>query len=87
MVRRQNLFNMFGRKRNNRGFLWTTLLGLGISIATLGLRRNGNRNMVSPIQNIMNSILSRNGQMPKIAAGLTEFSKELTPNKDQIKNK
>ena len=31
--RRQNRFKMFGRKRNNKGMMWASLLGLGVSVA------------------------------------------------------
>jgi hypothetical protein len=80
MGRRQNLFN--NRKRNNRGVLWASLIGLGVSAAALSLRRNGKKNMLAPIQNVM-----KNGQIPKMAAVITEFSKELVPNKNKITNK
>lgn len=82
MGRRQNLFNMFNRKRNNRGVLWTSLISLGVSAAALGLRRNGNKNMLASIQNVM-----KNGQIPKMANAITEFSKELVPNKNQFTKK
>jgi len=58
--RKQNIFTMFGRKRNNRGMLWTSLFGLGVSAAAYGLRRNQNRNMLRPVQNVMNNIRNTN---------------------------
>lgn len=73
---------MFNRKRNNRGVLWASLIGLGVSAAALGLRRNGNKNILAPVQNVM-----KNGQIPKMATAITEFSKELIPNKNQFTNK
>ncbi len=80
-------FNMFGRRRNNRGFLWASLLGLGVSAVAYGLRRNGNRNIQLPIQNLMNNFQLRNaGQMSRIAAPLAEFSKELALNKKEVTN-
>ena len=54
--RKQNTFKMFGRKRNNRGMLWTSLFGLGVSAAAYGLRRKQNRNTLRPVQNVMNNI-------------------------------
>ena len=60
--RKQNIFNMFGRKRNNRGMLWASLLGLGVSAAAYGLRRNQNRNMLRPVQNVMNNIRNTNNR-------------------------
>jgi hypothetical protein len=85
--RRQNILKMFGRRRNNRGMMWASMLGLGVSAAAYGLRRNRNRNMQDPVQNLMNNFRLRNdGQMPKMA-NLTEFSKELAPNNDPSTNK
>ncbi len=85
--RSQNVLNMFGRRRNNRGMIWTSLLGLGLSAAAYGLSRNRNRNMLSPVQNLMKNFQFRNiAQMPKMA-NLTEFSKELVPNKNSNTNK
>lgn len=80
MGRRLNLFKMFNRKRTNRGILWASLLGIGVSAATFGLRRNGNKKMMTPIQNVTSNIRS-NGQMQRFATAVTEFSKELTPNR------
>jgi hypothetical protein len=86
--RRRNLFNMFNKRNNNQGIIWASLLSLGISAAALGLRRNGNRNMLTPVQNLMNNFRFRNnGQMPKMASAITEFSKELAPNKNPFTNK
>ncbi|MEI5908928.1 hypothetical protein WAK64_17915 [Bacillus spongiae] len=82
MWKRQNLFNMIGRRRNNKGILWASLFGIGISAVALGLRRNGNRNRITPLQTLMNNFQFRNnGQMPKMANSLMEFSKEVVPNK------
>ncbi len=85
--RRQNILNMFGRRRNNRGMIWASILGLGISAATYGLSRNRKRNMLSPVQNLMKNFQFRNiAQMPNMA-NLTEFAKELVPNKNSNTNK
>lgn len=79
--------NMFGRKRSNRGIMWATLLSLGVSAATYGLGRNRMRNILNPVQNIMSNIQTRTaGRMPN-AVALTEFSKELVPNKKPYTNK
>ena len=81
---------MFGRRRNNRGIIWASLLGLGVSAAAYGLRRNGNRNgnRSAPIQNFMSNFrMQIDGRIPKMATSLTEFSKDLTPNKNQLTSK
>lgn len=86
--RRQSLFNMMGKRRNNRGMVWASLLGLGVSAVTYGWRRNRNGNMLAPVQNLMNNFRSQNaGQMSKMATSLTEFSKEIVPTKDRFTNK
>ncbi|WP_246041939.1 hypothetical protein [Robertmurraya kyonggiensis] len=82
MGKRLNLFNMFNRRRNNRGILWASLIGLGASAAVFGFRRNGNRNMLAPIQNLTNNV-QNNGQMKRMVTAITEFSKELVPNQYQ----
>ncbi|MDW7618018.1 hypothetical protein SC499_26040 [Peribacillus simplex] len=85
--RRQNMLKMFGRKRNNRGMMWASLLGLGVSAAAYGLGRNRDRNMLRPVQNVMNNIRTQTaGRMPN-AAAITEFSKELVPDKNPLTNK
>lgn len=70
---RQNILGMFGRRRNNRGMIWATLLGLGVSAAAYGFRRNGNRSWLNPVQNVMNNRQTQN--ITRMA--LAEFSKEL----------
>lgn len=69
--------------------MWASLLGLGVSAAAYGLRRNRNGNLMRPVQNLMNNFRSpKAGQMqPNMAAALTEFSKDLTPNKNPLTNK
>lgn len=78
--------NIVRRRRNNRGIIWGSLLGLGVSAAVYGLTRNQNKKTFQPLQNIMNN--SRMGifQVPKMA-GLTEFAKEFVPNKTPLNNK
>jgi hypothetical protein len=85
--RGQNMLKMFGRRRNNRGMMWASLLGLGVSAAAYGLGRNRNSNMLRPVQNVMNSIGTRTAGLMPNAAAKTEFSKELVPDKDPITNK
>lgn len=78
--RRQPFLNMFGRRRNNRGIMWGSLLGLGLSVAAYGVGRNGNRNMGRTIQNLLNNFGKGKTTLTPNIAGLTEFSKELIPN-------
>lgn len=85
--RRQNILNIFGRRRNNQGMLWVSILGLGISAAAYGLRKNNAKNMLNSAQNLINNFRFRNiTPMPRMA-NLTEFSKEIVPNKNSFTNK
>lgn len=85
--RRQNILKMFGRKPGNRGMMWASLVSLGVSAAAYGLGRNRNRKSLSPVQNIMNNIRTgKAGRIPNTVA-LTEFAKELAPNKKPFTNK
>ena len=80
------LQNVFGRKRNNRGMLWATILGLGASAAAYGLNRSRNKNIKKPLQNVMNTMQTPfKGQIPN--AALAEFAKELAPDKNSFTNK
>lgn len=84
---RQSILNMLGRRRNNRGMIWASLIGLGVSAAAYGLSRTQNRNMPNPVQNLMNNFRFNNAvKMPNMA-NLTEFSKELVPDKNSYTNK
>ncbi|USK35944.1 hypothetical protein LIT25_12030 [Bacillus sp. F19] len=88
--RSQPFLNMFGRRRRNRGMVWASIVGLGISAAVFGLRRNQNRNLLSPIQNLVNNFRQNNLQNPVSISNKTafaEFSNELTPNINMNKNK
>ncbi|MEH7355772.1 hypothetical protein V7150_19775 [Neobacillus drentensis] len=87
MRRRQTLLNMFGRRRNNNGIMWASVLGLGISAAVYGLTRNQNGKMQNPGQYLTNIFpMGKNAQRLNMA-GLTEFAKELIPNKNPFTNK
>jgi hypothetical protein len=81
---------MLGRRRNNRGIIWGSILGLGLSIVVYDLGGNRNKNMMRPIQNFLNNFgrgkTTLTTNMATIA-GLTEFSKELIPNNNPNTNK
>lgn len=86
LARKQNIMELFGRRRNNRGFLWASLIGLGVSAAAIGLKRNGSMRMPNPVQNFMN-----NTKKPDVTRltqlALAEFSKEITPDKNSLDDK
>jgi hypothetical protein len=73
---RQNILKMFGRRKNNRGMIRAPVLALGISATAYGLRGNRNRNMLRPVQNVMNNIRTQTaGNMPNVAV-ITGFAKK-----------
>jgi hypothetical protein len=78
--------NIFRRRRNNRGMMWGSILGLGVSAAVYGFSRNRNKKRFQPLENLMNNSRMGPFQMPKMA-GLTEFAKEFVPNKTPLNNK
>lgn len=69
-------FNMFGRKRKSRGNMWISLLGVGISAAVFGLTRGKRKNIVQPIQDVVQSFTPKNNININNTA-LAEFSEEL----------
>ncbi|MED3563623.1 hypothetical protein [Bacillus xiapuensis] len=92
----QPFLNMFKRKRKNRGAMWASLFGLGISAAVFGVTRGKRKISVPPIQNMQNSVQNNMQNMmknftPKTNinmmdnAALTEFSEELL--ESALKNK
>lgn len=75
------------RRRKNRGMLWASLVGIGLSAAALGLGRNRDRNMLRPLRYAMNRMKNRVvNQMPNTAA-MTEFADEFMPDPDISNNK
>jgi hypothetical protein len=76
--------NMLGRRRKNRTMMWTSLIGLGVSAAAYGMkknRKNGDlsRSIQTAMSSMQNANLGRN-----MASAFSEFSKELMPkNKNQ----
>ncbi|WP_369899660.1 hypothetical protein [Bacillus manliponensis] len=83
----QRMFNLFrNRRRNNTGWLWISLVGLGTVFSIAAVR---NANMMRPIQrlfqasqNVTRTIIPSNVSLANI-----EFADEITPNnqKKQIK--
>jgi hypothetical protein len=69
-------FNMFGKKRKNRGTMWISLLGVGISAAIFGLTRGKRKNIVQPFQEVVQSFTPKKNININNTA-LAEFSEEL----------
>jgi hypothetical protein len=72
---------MFGRRRKGRTMMWTSLIGLGVSVAAYGMRKNRkNGDLSRSIRTAMNSMQNPNVGR-NIASALNEFSKEIVPKK------
>lgn len=67
--------------------MWASLLGLGVSAAAYGVGRNRNKNTISSFQDLMNNFQSSKASQTPNMATLTEFSKELVPNKNPLTKK
>lgn len=76
--------NILGRRRKSRTMMWTSLIGLGVSAAAYGLKKNQkNSNFSKSIQTAMNSMQNANVSR-NMTSAFNEFSKELMPkNKNQ----
>ncbi|MFZ3591757.1 hypothetical protein ACOI1C_21705 [Bacillus sp. DJP31] len=83
--KKQPFLNMFGRNNKGRGWLWGSLIGLGISAAALGLGRN--RDKIPQFQNLKDNFGLEKVLRKPNTAGVTEFSEELLPNQNQDTNK
>jgi predicted histidine transporter YuiF (NhaC family) len=70
----QPFFKMFAKKRKNRGAIWASLVGLGLSAAVIGVTKGRGK---IPIQNIAKNLTSKNNSNRMDNAGLTEFSEDL----------
>ncbi|QOR68088.1 hypothetical protein IM538_08255 [Cytobacillus suaedae] len=83
LMKNQDLLSMFGRKKDSKGWLWGSIIGMGIGAALVSLSKN--RNMMDSVKNMTNNMnLGQKGSMPNFnLAALTEFSKELTPKRRQ----
>lgn len=83
MVGRQNILTMFGRKRNNRGMIWASILGLGVSAAAYGFSRNGNKKWKNPVQNSVQNFMNGT-HAQNVTPHLTEFSEEFESYKKEL---
>jgi hypothetical protein len=68
---------LFTRKKSNKGAMWASIIGLGLSAAAFAVTR-GKRTMPSlPIQNMMSNLTPRSNIGAMDTGALTEFSEEL----------
>ncbi|MCI0765578.1 hypothetical protein [Bacillus sp. TL12] len=77
--RTQQMFNLFRNRRNNRGWIWVSLLGLGTVFSVVAAR---NANMMRPIQRLFQGVqnTTRTFIPSKVNLANMEFADEITPN-------
>lgn len=74
------MFELFGnKKKNNKGWIWASLLGLGTVFGVLATR---NSNMIKPIQRMFQGFqnTTRTVIPSKVNMANMEFADEITPN-------
>ncbi|MGZ4159930.1 MAG: hypothetical protein ACXVNF_03905 [Neobacillus sp.] len=74
---RRSFFRLFRQKRNNRGAMWASLVGLGISAAVFGVTRGKRTVNALPLQNLVKNFKPKADLNMMNNAALTEFSEEL----------
>lgn len=84
-IRRQKIFKLFTPRRKNRGAMWASLLGLGLSAAVVGVTRGKRKNFTLPFQNAVKNFSPKTNFNIMDDAALTEFSEELLTS--ALKNK
>lgn len=85
MGKKQNFLTLFSKKRKSKGWVWSSLLGLGVSALVYGIGRNRPKNDGQLFQNMLNSIRSNGGNQN--LANLMEISNEIVPyDNNQKKN-
>ncbi|MFV8521174.1 MULTISPECIES: hypothetical protein [Bacillus] len=73
----QQMFELFGnKKKNNKGWIWGSLLGLGTVLGVLATR---NSSMIRPIKHTFQG-KTRTFIPSKVNLANMEFADEITPN-------
>ncbi|TEA48064.1 hypothetical protein EZE46_20845 [Bacillus sp. BH2] len=76
----QQIFKLFGnKKKNNKGWIWASLLGLGTVLGVLATR---NSSMIRPIKNTFQGFQNKTRTFipSKVNLANMEFADEITPN-------
>ncbi|HDR8476418.1 hypothetical protein [Bacillus thuringiensis] len=76
----QQMFELFGnKKKNNKGWIWASLLGLG---TVLGLLATRNSSMIKPIKHTFQGFQNKTRSFipSKVNLANMEFADEITPN-------
>ncbi|MEX0415205.1 hypothetical protein [Bacillus sp. C30] len=70
--RTRQMFKLFRNKRDNRGWMWASLLGLG---TVLGVVATHNSNMMRPIQRMFQSVQNTTRTFIPSKVNLSKFDK------------
>ncbi|MES5868968.1 hypothetical protein [Bacillus cereus group sp. RP32] len=76
----QQIFKLFGnKKKNNKGWIWASLLGLGTVLGVLATR---NSSMMRPIKHTFQGFQNKTRTFipSKVNLANMEFADEITPN-------
>ncbi|MEF7658744.1 hypothetical protein [Bacillus thuringiensis] len=82
----QQMFELFGnKKKNNKGWIWGSLLGLG---TVFGLLATRNSSMMRPIKHTFQGFQNKTRSFipSKINLANMEFADEITPNTQKKQN-
>ncbi|EMA6344226.1 hypothetical protein ACO11K_000673 [Bacillus cytotoxicus] len=80
--RTPQMFTLFRNRKNNRGWIWFSLLGLGTIFSVAATRYS---NIKKPIQRLFQGIqnTTKTFTPAKLNLANTEFANEITPNKQK----
>ncbi|PGM59474.1 hypothetical protein CN947_20325 [Bacillus cereus] len=75
----QQMFKLFRNRRNNRGWIWASLLGFGTVFGVVAIR---NSNMMRPIRRMLQGVqnTTRTFIPSKVNLANMEFADEIAPN-------
>ncbi|AAT59877.1 MULTISPECIES: hypothetical protein [Bacillus cereus group] len=82
----QQMFELFGnKKKNNKGWIWGSLLGLG---TVFGLLATRNSSMMRPIKHTFQGFQNKTRTFipSKVNLANMEFADEITPNTQKKQN-
>ncbi|HDR4601775.1 TPA: hypothetical protein QCQ83_000534 [Bacillus cereus] len=82
----QQMFELFGnKKKNNKGWIWASLLGIGTVLGVLATR---NSSMIRPIKHTFQGFQKKTRTFipSKVNLASMEFADEITPNTQKKQN-
>ena len=82
---KENFLRLFGKKKSHKGWIWSSLIGLGVSALAYGVGKNRSDNVAQPLQKMMSNF--RLGGNNQNLAELMEISNEIVPYDSQNNNK